>query len=431
MAVVNPSRPEDVVTGTPDGTGAHATTGGGHGMTAIEPSAAPRVAYLDNLKWVLIAGVIVSHTATAYGAIGAWFYVEPTLSSLTKAIFSVPSVVGDMFALGTFMFIAGLLTPTSLARKGSATFLRDRLLRLGVPVLVTVVLITPFVVWMIVAATGYQLTLATFAQWQLRWLDPGPMWFVAVLLFFIVCYAGWRWLRPTNKPKGEPLRMRHLLLAAGLIAVLSFAIRLAFPVGSQQPLDLHLWQWPQLAVLFGMGVLAGERGWLVARPPVLIRRACWVAAPAAILVFLAILATSGSDVTSGSGMALYSGGWHWQAVVAAVVEGVVAVAGSLVLIDLFRRFGTWHGRLARALGRDSYTAFFLQMPVLIALEVALTRFAWPGELKLALTAPAGIAICFGLAWGVRRARIAARTRGSGTISSQSVLRRELPHSPVG
>lgn len=362
-----------------------------------------RLVHLDNLKWVLIAAVIVSHAATAYGAIGAWFYVEPSLSSLTKAIISVLTEVGDLFALGTFMLIAGLLTPTSLTRKGSAKFLRDRLLRLGVPVLATVVVVTPVVVWMIVAATGYQLTLANFARWQLRWLDPGPMWFPAVLLLFTICYAGWRWVRPARKPKGEPLRMRHLLLAAALIAALSFGIRLAFPVGSQQPLEAHLWQWPQLAVLFGVGVLAGERGWLAARPSALIRWACQVVTPATIAVLFAIVGASAADVRSGSGMALYSGGWHWQAAIAAGAEGIVAVGGSLAVIDLFRQIAVWHGRLARALSRDSYTAFFLQLPVLIALELALRRFTWPGEVKLALTAPAGVAVCFTLAWAVRRA----------------------------
>ncbi len=378
-------------------------------VAGAERSTGARLVHLDNLKWVLIAAVIVSHAATAYAAIGGWLYSEPSLSPATKAIFSVLTEAGDLFALGTFMLIAGLLTPTSLAHKGYAQFIRGRLLRLGVPVLVTVALVTPGVVWLIVATTGYQLTPAAFAQWQLRWLEPGPMWFPAVLLFFALCYAGWRSVRPSRKPnEGEPLRMRHLLLAAALIAVLTFAVRFAFPVGSQQPLEAHLWQWPQLAVLFAFGALAGERGWLAARPSALIRRFCWVVAPATLASLFAIVMGLGADVKSASGMAVFSGGWHWQAAIAAVAEGLVAVAGSLALIDLFSRVGTWRGRLARALGRDSYTAFFLQLPVLVALELAIRRFSWPGEVKLAVTAAAGIAVCFGVASLIRRAVSAAR-----------------------
>jgi len=60
------------------------------------------------------------------------------------------------------------------------------------------------------------------------------------------------------------LRLRHLLVAAGLIAALSFPIPLAFPVNSWQPLVVHFWLLPQLAVLFVLG-LATERGWLAGR----------------------------------------------------------------------------------------------------------------------------------------------------------------------
>lgn len=100
----------------------------------------------------------------------------------------------------------------------------------------------------------------------------------------------------------------------------------------------------------------------------------------------------------------------------------MAVGASLALVDLFRQVGTWHGRLPRALSRDSYGAFFLQMPVLIALELGLRRFAWPGEVKLALTVPAGIAICFALAWAVRRAFAAAKARRRTTTGLVAWLR---------
>lgn len=405
---------------------------------AADRSAGTRLVYLDNLKWVLIAGVIVSHAATAYGAIGGWLYVEPTLSPLTKAVFSVLTEVGDLFALGAFMLVAGLLTPRALGRKGLGRFVRDRLLRLGVPFVATVVVVTPSLVWLIVAVTGYPLTLDAYVRYQLRWLDPGPMWFVGVLLLFTLCYVVWRQVRPGSQSEGEPLRMRHVLVAATWIAALSFLVRLVFPVGSIQPLQAQIWHWPQLAVLFGVGVLAGERGWLVARPTALIRRVCWVAAPAALAVLFITVAATRTDLSSPSRLALYAGGWHWQSVITSGVEGVVAVAASLALIDLFRQVGNWHGRLAGALGRDSYSAYFLQLPVLVALELALRvfgwpgqGFGWPGEIKVALSAPAGIAICFALAWATRRAFDAVKTWRWGTTGSPLSLGRGAPHRPVG
>jgi hypothetical protein len=89
------------------------------------------------------------------------------------------------------------------------------------------------------------------------------------------------------------LRLRHLLVAAGLIAALSFPIPLAFPVNSWQPLVVHFWLLPQLAVLFVLGLAAGERGWLAGRPPPLVRRVCWLAPPSALAVLAGtVLATA-------------------------------------------------------------------------------------------------------------------------------------------
>lgn len=368
---------------------------------------AARLLYLDNLKWVLIALIIATHAATAYGAVGAWFYVEPSLSPLVLSVVSAPSEVGILFGLGTFMLVAGLLTPPALARKGTGQFLRDRLVRLGLPLLAAVVVVVPGVYWLIVEVTGYPATFPQILQYQLQHLEPGPMWFVAVLLVFTVRYAGWRRIWPARESAARPLEMRHLVVAAGLMAALNFLMWLVFPLASVQPLGLNLWEWPELAILFDFGVLAGERGWLAQRPSAAIRRTCWLAPLPAVAVFAWLLVAYKS---SQPPYITFAGGWHWQVVVLAAVWGVVGVGFSLGIIDLFRQAARWSNRLVRALGRDSYAAFFLQTPVLVVLELGLRRFAWPGEIKLALVAPAGIAISFALAWAVRRTLAAEKSR---------------------
>jgi hypothetical protein len=86
--------------------------------TAAVP--APRRAYLDNLKVLLVTGVIVGHVLITYADIGSWAYREP---SGNKA-FLIPAalfvVLGSLFAMGLFFLLAGLLLPRALARKGPA-----------------------------------------------------------------------------------------------------------------------------------------------------------------------------------------------------------------------------------------------------------------------------------------------------------------------
>ncbi len=66
------------------------------------------MAYLDNLKIVLVALVIVAHAAMTYGAAGSWIYE---------------------------------------AEHHGGDFVRGRLVGLGVPILVYVVLVTPLLAW--------------------------------------------------------------------------------------------------------------------------------------------------------------------------------------------------------------------------------------------------------------------------------------------
>ena len=394
-----------------------------------------RLVYLDNLKWVLIALIIAVHAATAYGAVGAWFYVEPTLSPLAQTLVSVPSQAGILFGLETFMLVAGLLTPPALARKGPGKYLRDRLLRLGLPFVATVVMVVPAVYWLIIEVVGIPATFPDILKYQMQHLETGPMWFVGVLLVFTLCYAGWRWMRPAGKTEAKPLEMRHLLIAAAVMGPLTFVVWLFFPLASMQPFEANLWEWPQLAVPFAFGVLAGERGWLAQRPSALVRRTCLLAPLPFLAVWAWMLVTfKTSQPPYVSSLIL---GWHWQAAVLAVVWGVVAVGWSLAMVDLFRQFGTWSGRLVRALGRDSYAAYFLQAPVLVTLELVLRvfgwpgrGFGWPGEVKLAVSAPAGIVICFALAWAVRRAFAAARKLRWRIPSSRPRVGQGLPHPPV-
>jgi hypothetical protein len=50
-------------------------------------------------------------------------------------------LIGTTFSMGLFFLLAGLLTPRPLARKGARRFVVDRLLRLGMPFAVWVLLL--------------------------------------------------------------------------------------------------------------------------------------------------------------------------------------------------------------------------------------------------------------------------------------------------
>lgn len=364
--------------------------------TGAGPVAAvgPRRAYLDNLKVFLVACVIVGHAFITYGDLGSWAYREPSENEVFSLVSAVFVSLGSLFAMGLFFLIAGLLTPGPLARKGPAGFLRDRAVRLGVPFVAFVLLLYPITEWFGDPDGTVLDELA--AGW--RSPDPGPLWFVGVLLLYSVGYVAWRAVRPAGR--SGPMRPFLLVWFAAAIAAGNLIVRLWFPMNSDQFLSAHIWQWPQCLALFVLGVLSAERGWLQPVPSRVRRVGGWAA--------LAGLATMMTAIATASSSEPFAGGATWQAALTGTCEGAVAVGGSVWLLGTFERRFDRTGPFARALGRAAFGAYVLQAPVLVGCALMLQSVPVAPEVKFWIVAPLGVAGSFALAWlltrlpGVRR-----------------------------
>lgn len=312
---------------------------------------------------------------------------EVSLSAVTEAILTPIVGLGALSLMGLFFLIAGLLTPGSLERKGTRRFVSDRLLRLGVPFAAVTLVLWPLLIYAIREPFLHR---GSYWWWFAHadpLLDNGPVWFVGVLLIYTLGYAGWRAWRPADSrppPGARPLPGRLLVGLGAVIAVSSFAVRLAFPVDSGQPLNLHLWEWPQCLGLFSLGVVAARRGWLMPVPDSL-RRSCGVVAGLAVLALPVLIFTS---EPLGLEEEVYYGGFGWPSLATCAVEGALAVAGSVWVLAAAQRHLS--GGVRPWLARSAYAAFLVQGPVLIALAVALRRVPVAGDVKAILVAVAGV-----------------------------------------
>jgi fucose 4-O-acetylase-like acetyltransferase len=354
------------------------------------PASAARRAYLDNLKVLLVAGVIVGHIFITYGDIGSWAYHEPS----TNKAFLIPGalfvVLGSLFAMGLFFLLAGLLTPRPLARKGPAGFLKDRVARLGPPFLF-LLLVFPVVRWI---GDGGGKTLGWFFRDQLRDPDAGPLWFVFVLFLFSCGYVAWRFVRPRR----TALRPWHASILTGMaagIAVATFVVRLQYRVDSHQFLVTHVWQWPQCLGLFLFGIACAENRWLDPVPDRLRRGAGWSA-------LAGISATVAAIAFNVAPRDAFGGGPTWPAALVAVCEGIIATGFSIWILGTFQRRFDQAGPLARALGRAAFGAYVLQAPIGVSLARLAHPLALAPELKFLIIAPAALGASFGLAWLLTR-----------------------------
>ena len=358
-----------------------------------------RYAYLDNLKTILIAGIIAAHAVQGYATFGSWTYqdVQEVTLSPTVELVSLILVMslGALFLMALFFLISGLLTQDSLARKGPTRFASDRLLRLGIPFAVYTLLIWPLLEYSLLEPflhPGFWRSVSNTDPL----LDNGPMWFVGVLMLFSLALAAWRKWFPRPAPQRGPLRGRSLILLAVAVGVCTFAVRIVFPADSNQPLNVKLWGWPEYVAMFGLGVAASSRGWLRPVAAHLARR-CGIVAIVAIACTAAFIVSAESfGLTEDD----YFGGWGLPALLAAMTEGVVAVSAPIWVLAFAQRHLNGSGRLRRAMARSSYAAFMLQGPVLVALALLLRPIDLSGDVKALLVATLGIVGSFAVAWPI-------------------------------
>jgi hypothetical protein len=372
---------------------------------AIAERAIRREAWIDNLRVAIIVGVIGSHVALIYALDVDWYYAERTASEATKAVLAGIFSPGLLFGMGLLFFAAGLFTPLALGRKGARLLVIDRLWRLGIPTAAYLFAINPAMNFFGDRAMGQGVTVADYFR-RSYWDDVelGVAWFMAALLLFSLTYAAWRSRHPV--PTGRhTLRRRDLVGAGVFIAVGSFVVRLEFPVLSgEEPLGLNLWEYPQMAALFALGVLAREHGWLTDGLPRQLRSACgWAAVVGAVL---AAVVGVGISVTDDPDRFL--GGWRLEATLIPLIEATLALGMSLWAVDWFRRRANRAGSLVRGLGQASFAAYLVHVPITILLATTLREVGAPAELKFVWVGGVSVGASFGLGWLLTRLRITGR-----------------------
>ena len=348
----------------------------------------PRELWADNLRVLVVAGVIVVHTATGYlTGIADWYYTERTTSTLWSTLLSFPAAAGGLFGLGPLFLLAGWFSVPSLAHRGTGGFVRSRLLRLGVPLLAFVLLLNPLTDY--VGSHGRGQMRVSFVS-ALRGTEFSVMWFVAALLVSSLVYAALRWFRPAPRSR-RPVRLGVLLAAAALtIAVASLTVWQVWPWNSDVFFAARLGEWPQGAVLFALGVHAAETGWLCHLPPELARRLGWTALAGTIAIVTLFAVLEAQDQAS----AVLNAAAGWPTILFALLDGMVAVSLSLWFINWVRRRWPSHGLLLGKATRASYATYLIHPLVLTTIMVLFASVALAPEIKFLLVATAGVAACY-------------------------------------
>src|SRR6476620_1129355 len=159
-------------------------------MTSISSSVAPaqaraaplaraRNAALDRARTFLTLVVLLHHAVIPYTYFG---HTDPT----SWLGFDAVVLATDSFFMAMFFFLSGLFVWPSLAHKSPWVFLRDRLLRLGLPFAIAAFNLITIAYYAIALRQQPSIGLSEF-WWKTVTAGPwpsGPLWFLWVLLGF-------------------------------------------------------------------------------------------------------------------------------------------------------------------------------------------------------------------------------------------------------
>ena len=321
-----------------------------------------RLYFVQWLRVFLIALVIAHHAAQPYGPTGgSW----PVSDPVTGAAWLGPFFgVNAAFFMGFFFLIAGYFTPGSYDRKGGAVFVRDRLIRLGIPLAVVMLVVFPALIWLWTHPAASFISFY-FGEYIGRWqIEMGHLWFVAHLLVYSLIYALWRSLRLGRTGKSlPPPNDATVALYVVALAVVDALVRIPYPqdrwvdVAWLVPAEpAHL---PQYASMFAIGLIAGRGRWFeTIRSGLGVR---WFAVGVVAFLMMSILPALLPAVP-------FQNIWGF-------VEAFVCVGMILGLTVLFRRLCAHGGRVLSALEGNVYGVYIVHWFIVVAIQAAILALA--------------------------------------------------------
>lgn len=368
-------------------------------MTAssVKPS---RLLFIDNIRVFLTILVILHHLMITYAGedVGGWIYFDYRPDGVIAAVGNWFTSLNQSYFMGLFLFISAYFVPSAYERKGSGRFLKDRLIRLGIPLVLYAWVIRPLWYFNTFYVPG------TYWEWffddylkYFSYIGGGPLWFIEVLLIFACFYALYRQFKPQpvqSIPDAKFPGSRNIIIFAILLGIVSSIVQLWFPMDTAiTELNLQLAFFPQYFAMFILGLMAYSRNWFASLPDQTARR--WMIV-AFLLSFLPLIVGFTANLEAGTGVEMILN------LIANWWMSFMCVGMSITVVYLFRTYADQQGSLAAWASRNAYTAYLIHEPIIATAALLLTGIIIYPLLKFALVAFLTIPLTFLLSALIRK-----------------------------
>lgn len=335
-----------------------------------------RYYYIDRLRIFLICFIIFHQTLIAYGGVGIWYYTSADrFSGMGLIAVNTIKTINLSFLASLFFLISAMLAHRSYKRYGFKIFVKQRIKRLGIPLLIYILVFHPSITYFV--ERTHNLTDKNWFSYVtdqlIHHFSFGPFWFVAALLVFELGYA----LYKLRGPKLESLMtdlwqqiaaLRTTLFVLG-VGLITFVIRLVSPARATQP-GIQWGFYPVYIGMFISGLIAERNDWIH-------KLKIGFSLPWLLFSFLCLpmLLISVHFIKDWG---VFTGGLNSQSLFYALWEPMICVGMNFFLMSFFFRYFNNPSPKAIELSNLSFMVYFL-CPIMI---VPLTMFFEPLHLPV-------------------------------------------------
>lgn len=356
-----------------------------------------RLYYIDNLRIFLISLVVLLHLNITYGAPGDWYYNESSAKMPALFFQAIFNATNQAFFMGMFFMISAYFTAGSILRKSRGKFIKDRLIRLGIPLVLFYFLLQALTVWINYYFIRHDDASLWDFIWKYRVWGFGPMWFVEALLIITLLFLLFR--KALSKIQISFPGTTGIISLAVIVGLIQFLIRLRFHVGWSIPYtNLQLPFFIQYIVLFIAGIVAYNNKWLDSIDFKTGKR-WFLFAQVMILIALPTIMYFGGKA---NGIDPFLGGMTWQSFAWAIWEQVTGFALIIGLLGLAKKYANRQGKTAKTLSDSAYGVYVFHPPIIVGISALLVGFKVPQLLKFVIVAPIALLVAFLFAWLIKQ-----------------------------
>ena len=379
--------------------------------TASTSLASARVAFMDNIRYLMVVLVVVYHSVAAYAIVAPHWMVHDTntfAADIIRELF-------DVFMMSVLFFAAGYFALPSLEKKGLWEFLKDKVKRLLVPWALAVLIILPLALYdqpvkPVRPFWKYWLSYLSSFEARLRFTQApvGPTtqaiyWFISLLFAFLLLFAliysmAHRWRGGAILPAARKSTPGHSVLVAlvvfGLLTSAAYFILLLFVPDSSwftlyMFLELQVTRLVPFAGYFAFGVYAQSRGWFADGRP-LGSLTLWGALSAVLAVVYLVFGQPMFVNTAGTANLTVG-----YLLVFAFLRSFLLLSLLVISVSFGVRYWNYASGLNRQLAAASYNIYLVHFFIVVALQAALLRWiGGPVPVKIAIVFLAALTVSF-------------------------------------